>query len=578
MTTFTLKSVSYSTRYLYVTCEQIKDIANNTSTINWTLTATGGTSNYYSTGPTTLTINGEQVYYKRRVDWDEYVFPAARGSVGGTFVISHSEQGKAEVEISLTTQIGWSETVTTSDIWELDDIPRAAKITTAPAFNDEENPTITYTNYAGSAVTSLQACITLDGTNADIAYRDIPVSGGSYTFALTAAERQTLRLATLNGEDSRTLYFKIRTEIGGNSFADMKDTEFTVINAKPTLAPTAIDTLARALELTGNENAIIKGFNAVKVAANATALKGASIVSYSITNGTKALTAASGTFSNTENNVFTFKVTDNRGLTTEQALTMPMVGYVKLTCNAAATIELSGEETSKITLNINGNYYSNNFGNLNNRLTLKYAIKTNSGNYGNWVTINATPTVSNNTYKLTYAIDGLNYKNSYTVKVIASDYIYDTGVLSTEITLKTIPVFDWSGEDFNFNVPVSINGVTLDYIVEQGTANGWTYRKWNSGKGECWKTLTHTTAINTAWGNLYCGTATARQSYPFVFTAKPVETATLQSASNAAMLMAESGSNGVNGAYASACYNFVRPNSASSATFYLSLYAFGNWK
>lgn len=25
-----------------------------------------------------------------------------------------------------------------------------------------------------------------------------------------------------------------------------------------------------------------------------------------------------------------------------------------------------------------------------------------------------------------------------------------------------------------------------DYIVEQGTSGGWTYRKWNSGISECW--------------------------------------------------------------------------------------------
>lgn len=25
-----------------------------------------------------------------------------------------------------------------------------------------------------------------------------------------------------------------------------------------------------------------------------------------------------------------------------------------------------------------------------------------------------------------------------------------------------------------------------DYIVEQGTSGGWTYRKWNSGIAECW--------------------------------------------------------------------------------------------
>lgn len=56
---------------------------------------------------------------------------------------------------------------------------------------------------------------------------------------------------------------------------------------------------------------------------------------------------------------------------------------------------------------------------------------------------------------------------------------------------------------------------TADYIVEQGTTNGWTYRKWNSGIAECWGTFERkdvavTNAIgSTGWyrseilGNIY---------------------------------------------------------------------------
>ena len=41
-----------------------------------------------------------------------------------------------------------------------------------------------------------------------------------------------------------------------------------------------------------------------------------------------------------------------------------------------------------------------------------------------------------------------------------------------------------------------INALKTDYIVEQGTSSGWTYRKWNSGIIECF------VLINSAtWGN-----------------------------------------------------------------------------
>lgn len=119
-----------------------------------------------------------------------------------------------------------------------------------------------------------------------------------------------------------------------------------------------------------------------------------------------------------------------------------------------------------------------------------------------------------------------------------------------------------------------------DFVVEQGEKDGWTYRKWNSGIGECWKILTHTTALTTAWGSMYCGAITSRQTYPFPFTSKPVENVTLLNGGSAAWICAETGSaGGVNGAYASATYTMVRPTAvAETQTFYLSFHVSGKWK
>ena len=118
-----------------------------------------------------------------------------------------------------------------------------------------------------------------------------------------------------------------------------------------------------------------------------------------------------------------------------------------------------------------------------------------------------------------------------------------------------------------------------DFVVEQDTKNGWTYRKWNSGVAECWKILTHKTAITTAWGALYHGTATSRQNYPFSFTSKPLEQATLTAGSYQAILFPEKDGNGVNGASASACYNVCRPSSITSEMeFYIAITVKGKWK
>lgn len=48
---------------------------------------------------------------------------------------------------------------------------------------------------------------------------------------------------------------------------------------------------------------------------------------------------------------------------------------------------------------------------------------------------------------------------------------------------------DWQG-NVDITGEYKVNGVAIprsaDYIIEQGTENGWIYRKWNSGVSECW--------------------------------------------------------------------------------------------
>ena len=89
--TYTLKSNAYQGRYLQLSCTQVKDTATNSSVINWTLSSVGGSSNYYSTGATTVTINGTVVYNLARKNWDTKVFPAAKGSVSGAIRVYHDD-------------------------------------------------------------------------------------------------------------------------------------------------------------------------------------------------------------------------------------------------------------------------------------------------------------------------------------------------------------------------------------------------------------------------------------------------------------------------------------------------------
>ena len=124
---FSLTSSLYEGRYLKLSCSQSKDIATNTSTISWTLTSAGGGNDYYATGPTTVTINGTEVYYKARVAWTDKIFPAAKGSTSGTITIKHDSYGSKSINVSLKTAIYTSTVSEYKDTWTLDAIAQPSQ-------------------------------------------------------------------------------------------------------------------------------------------------------------------------------------------------------------------------------------------------------------------------------------------------------------------------------------------------------------------------------------------------------------------------------------------------------------------
>lgn len=70
----------------------------------------------------------------------------------------------------------------------------------------------------------------------------------------------------------------------------------------------------------------------------------------------------------------------------------------------------------------------------------------------------------------------------------------------------------------------NINVLKKDYIVEQGVAEGWNYRKWKSGLTECWCEKTILTDCKGVLGALfYTETKLLPFSYPFEFANVPLE-------------------------------------------------------
>ena len=103
MATFT--SNTYDGRYLQLYISESVNPTSNSSTLTWTLTSAGGNSAFYTIDTTTITINGTQVYYKARTNWEDRVFPAAKGFISGTLEVPHNSDGTKTVWVEFTTRV-----------------------------------------------------------------------------------------------------------------------------------------------------------------------------------------------------------------------------------------------------------------------------------------------------------------------------------------------------------------------------------------------------------------------------------------------------------------------------------------
>lgn len=364
----------------------------------------------------------------------------ANGS--GSCYIYGTIQGPGGTSMEYTSTTG-SQTVT------LDTIPRFAVITAAPNFNDEENPTITYSNPAGNQVGSLQACISFDKSKDDVVYRDISKTGTTYTFNLTSAERDVLRAGTTTS-NSRTVYFFVRSTIGDADNTDNLGRTLTIKNPKPTINPTITDSNSATIALTGDSSKLVRYYSNAAITMGAEAVKKASLESQQVVCGNKSLTA-NGTMTEVESNNFVFTATDSRGNTTTKTVTPAFVNYVKLTCGLGNNMP---DASGNMTIQTTGNYFNGSFGARSNSLNVYYRYKTAGGSYGSWVVM--TVTKSGNTYSATANLTGLDYQTTYVFQTYAKDEL--ATVYSAEKSIKATPVFDWSEDDFNFNVPVNVDG------------------------------------------------------------------------------------------------------------------------
>lgn len=411
----------YEGRYLKFSWNiKSQDIANNKTTISWSLKGAGsGSASWYKAGNFKVVINGSTVYSSStRIQLYNGTTVAS-----GEAVIPHNSDGTKTFSASAEAGI-YTVAVNCrgSGSWSLNAIPRQATITSATNFNDTQNPTITYSNPAGNNVSSLKACISLTGNTDDISYRDIPKTGTSYTFNLTEAERNILRQASANSKNL-SVRFYVQTVINGATYRNYVSATMTVVNANPSIGTIAYkDNNSSTVNITQDNQQIIRNKSDLYFTFNnLQSLKYATLSSVKVTiNGVTKTSSLSGSSLSSKNLDFgiinvssnidaNIVITDSRGNTTSYTKTIQVLDYQSQ--YSTITCERENNFYTETNLLVNCTYSSLDG---KNNITIQYQTKkVTDADYG------ALTTINNNT---NYVIQ-LDNAYQWNVRVVTTDSV-----------------------------------------------------------------------------------------------------------------------------------------------------------
>jgi hypothetical protein len=448
-----------------------QSVANNNTTINWSISAVGGSSSWYRSNPTGVYINGNCVYYNgTRVQ--QYKGTIASGS----YTIGHNSEGNASFSASVSSAI-YSASVNCngSGSWSLPQIARASQPSCITWPNTTENigdigSTITiHMNSHSSAFTHTVRYSFYDlnetiatgvkdncrWTIPDFFYSKIPNLNSSWG---------TIYADTYNGS----------TKIG------TKSVKFTcnVSNANPTIDKIDYyDSNQKTSDITEDNQIIIRNNSNLEFKlTNLIALKYATLSKVEVLlNGiTKSATLSGssvpsqiinfGIVNSSSNLTASISVIDSRGNKTSYSKDITIVDWVRPSAIINCQRENNFYSTTHLT--VDGSISSINDKNV---IKIQYQYKKTTDT--NYSTLN---TIQDNT-QTTFGIDN---KYAWDIRIIVSDLIgsttynlfVDKGIpiiyfdrLLSSMGVNCFPKYDNSFE---------ANGVSLSGKVLYNSANG----------------------------------------------------------------------------------------------------------
>lgn len=377
-----------------------------------------------------------------------------------TIRIYHDDDGSRSFSLSLTCygQPGTKlegYTLSGSGSFDLDQIPRASSFAATDAAIGSVSTITIYRESKNiyhrikAVFGSVSGYVTNKGgfsSSADT------ITGTSVAFTIPTDFYQAIPNAK-KGTCTLTLYALSGSEVIGDPVTTTIEITTVESRCNPTLTISLTHDNADTAELTGSNTAYIRGYSDAKCTVKATGRFGATI-SKIWTNG-KYTDNKDGTYTvspvNSETIIFYAK--DSRGYTGQVSTSITLVPYVVLTNSASAGRPNPTDGSAFIQFQ--GQYFDDSFGAEDNTLSLKYKIEYPDGSLdASWKTV--TPTLSEDSYYAYISLSGFDYTKTYKVYTVVTDKLLT--VEKTILLKQGIPVFDWGARDFQFHVPVGMDG------------------------------------------------------------------------------------------------------------------------
>lgn len=424
----TVNTSGYQGRYVSLTWSASQSVANNTSTISWTLKGAGtGQAGWYKAGGFYVSINGNVV-----CNWSaDSRIQLYNGTTvaSGSLTIAHSADGSKSFSIEVQASIyTYARNCFGSGTFSLNTIPRASSI----SWGSGTSSTAGITN--GTNINISRASSSFTHT---ITYQFGNASGTVCTKTTATNVKWTIPLSLLNqipNATSGTGTMKCTT-YNGNTAIGTRTLSLTVVapsSVIPTVGTASVTIDNSANSVIAGWGLYVAGYSKAKITATASGTYGSTIRSFTISGGYSttetgsSLSYTGGTLTSSGSKTFNVVAKDSRGRSSasKAAGTITVYAYSKPTVSSFAVSRKSSDAKKII---VKGNW---SFSDVNGKNTVTATLQYKRTTSSEWTTY-GTIAKNTNVELTTEFAEEYSYNFRLTVRDAIGNTAQDESMIST---------------------------------------------------------------------------------------------------------------------------------------------------